>query len=154
MGKSDDQTDETRLPEELLERIDSLAIPELRAVLEHVEERIRTLRTPLEDEVRDAASGQIIAIEDHGAYALVRKHLPNPDGSGVDTDTVSLFHVRRETYPNGEEGLHWSYLGDIEDGGLVKCENCGRTFDRELTVCPHCRDGDVDATDTKDRLND
>ena len=142
---ADDATaDESRLPDGLLERIDSLDVPQLRAVLEHVEERLESQRTPLEQEIREAATGEIVGIEDHGAYALVRKHLLAPDEPGVNTDVVSLYHVSRETYPDGTESLHWAYLGDVDDEGAIKCERCGRTFDPELARCPHCSGTDAD----------
>lgn len=144
MVSDDDTADGPRLPDGLLERLDSLDVIQLRAVLEHVERRIEPQHSPLEREIREDATGKIVAIEDQGAYALVRKHPTAPDERGVNTDVVSLYHVSRESYPDGTEGLHWAYLGDVDDEGAVTCDHCGRTFDKELARCPDCSGTDGD----------
>lgn len=145
MVAPDDATaDPSRLPDGLLERLDSLDVPQLRAVLDHVEERLESQHSPLEREIMEDATGEIVAIEDQGAYALVRKRSPDPDEPGANTDVVSLYHVSREPHLDGTESLHWAYLGDVSDDGAVTCEHCGRTFDQELARCPHCSGTDAD----------
>lgn len=104
-----------RLPDNLIEQIDSLEILELEAVLRYVEQRINPLRKPIEEEIMASDSGEIIDIENNGAYALVWKRIPVVEESSVETDTVSLFHVSREKHPEGEESLHWAYLGNVQD---------------------------------------
>ena len=99
------------LPNSLIERLDSLEVPELETVDHYVEQRIESLRTPIEEEIMASDSDDIIDVEDNGAYALVWKRIPPVEKSGVDTDTVSIFHVNREKHPDGEESLHWDYLG-------------------------------------------
>lgn len=139
-----------RLPDSLVERLDSLEIAELRAVLSYVEKRIESLPTPIEEEIRASASGEVIDVEDYGAYALVRKRLPAPDEPGANADIVSLFHVSREKHPDGEVSLHWSYLGDVHDSERVKCETCGRTLDEDVDVCPHCGSDEIDRSETEE----
>lgn len=139
-----------RLPDGLVERLDSLEIPELEAVLRYVERRIDSLRTPIAEEIVASASGEIIDVEDHGTYALVWKRIPAPEESGVDTDTVSLFHVSREKHLDGEESLHWAYLGDVRSTAQVRCRNCGRALDGDVTVCPHCGSDDVGRSERED----
>ena len=104
-----------RLPDGLVERLDSLGLPELEAVLRYVEQRIESTRTPLAEEIMAGASDEIIDIEEHDEYALVWKRIPAAEEAGDDTGAVSLFHVSREKHPDGEESLHWAYLGDVHD---------------------------------------
>lgn len=103
------------LPDDLVARIDSLEIPALKAVRSYAERRIDALRTPLEEEIEATAAGEVVEIEDHGAYALVKMHPSDPDGPGANADLVSLYHVRREPQLDGTESIHWAYLGDVDD---------------------------------------
>lgn len=116
MTKSDEELrPPVDLPDELLERIDSLENTELKAVQSYVEKRIESLRTPFEEEIQATASGKILDIEKHGGYALVRMHPPDPESSDVDTDRVSVYHVKREPHPDGSESVHWERIGDMKD---------------------------------------
>ncbi|WP_396612549.1 zinc ribbon domain-containing protein [Haloferax sp. S1W] len=138
------------LSDALIQRIDSLALPELKSVLSYVEHRIESLRTSIEEEIEASAAGEVLKIADHGAYALVRKHPPDPDRSGVDTDRVSLYHVRREHRMDGTESLHWAYLGDVYNAEQIRCESCGGRIDKEASVCPHCGTENVYYTETEE----
>lgn len=151
MGDSDEDTvPPNNLSDALIQRIDSLALPELKSLLSYVERRIEALRIPIEEEIEATAAGEVLKIEDHGAYALVRKHPPNPDSSGVNTDRVSLYHVRREQQMDGIESLHWTYLGDIHNAEQIRCASCGETLDKEASVCPHCGSENMDYTQTEE----
>jgi hypothetical protein len=103
------------VPEELITKLDALDRSELKAVESYVEALIDTMHPPLEEEIEATAAGEVLDIEKHGGYALVRKHPPNPDGPGVDSNIISVYHVRRERHPDGEEDLNWAYIGDIQD---------------------------------------
>lgn len=138
------------LPDALIREIDSLDLPELKSALSYIERRIDALRTPIEEEVEAAAVGDILEIEDHGAYALVRKHPPGPDGSGVNTNRVSLYHVRREPHPDGTESLHWVYLGDVRNSEQIRCNTCGGALDTDASVCPHCGSENIDNAETEE----
>ena len=146
----EDPTVPDRLPDSLIEQIDNLEVSELRAILSYVEQRIESLRTSIEEEIVADAAGEVIEIEDHGDYALVRKHPPNPDGLGVNTDIVSIYHVRQEPQLGGEETLHWSYLGDVRTPEQSRCANCGRTLDEDVDVCPHCGSNEIDHSKMED----
>ena len=87
-------------------------------------------------------------IENHGAYAIVRKHPPDPDGDGVNTEITTLYHVRREPQIDGTESLHWAYLGDVHNSVRTRCDTCGRTFDEDVEICPHCGSDDIDHPDS------
>lgn len=139
----EDPTPPADLPDTLVAQIDSLELPELKAVLSYVEQRIESPHPPIEEEIEANAPGEVIEIENHGTGTLVRTHPPNPDGPGANTEIVSLYHVRREQHPDGENTLHWTYLGDVHNAGQFRCEACGRTFDEDVAVCPHCGSDEV-----------
>lgn len=150
MGDSNDgPVPPDTLPEALIQRIDSLTLPELQSVLSYVERRIEALRTSIEEEIEATATGEILQIENHGGYALVRKHPPDPDGSEVNTDRVSLYHVRREPQMDGTESLHWAYLGDVCNSEQIRCNTCGGTFDTDAAACPHCGSDAIDNPETE-----
>jgi len=138
------------LPDALIQRIDSLELPELKAVLSYVERRIEALRTPIEEEIEATAAGEVLQIENHGAYALVRKHPPNPDGPGANTEIVSLYHVRREPQLDGTESLHWAYLGDVHNSEQIRCDSCGGILDKNASACPHCGTENVHQSETEE----
>lgn len=145
-----DPIDPDDLPDAVREQLDTLDIPELRAARAYVEDRIESLRQPIEAEIVENAVGEVVDVEDHGTHAIVRTHPPDPGGSGVDTGLVSLYHVRRERHVNGEEVLHWSFLGDIQDSTGDRCDNCGRRLEGDADVCPFCDDETTETTDTED----
>ncbi|WP_253805945.1 zinc ribbon domain-containing protein [Haloferax sp. Q22] len=139
MGDADNRgVPPNNLSEALVQQLNSLGLPELKSVLSYVEHRIEALRTPIEEEIEATAAGEVLKIENHGAYALVRKHPPKSDGSGVSTDRVSLYHVRREHRMDGTDSLHWAYLGDVHNAEQLRCGSCGGILDKEAAVCPHC----------------
>lgn len=146
MSDADEGPD--NLPDALIRRIDSLELPELKSVLSYVERRIEALHTPIEEEIEATAAGEVLRIENHGAYALVRKHPPDPDSHGVNTDRVSLYHVRREQQLDGTESLHWAYLGDVHNSEQIRCESCGGPLDKDASVCPHCGSENVHHNET------
>ncbi|QCQ76571.1 zinc ribbon domain-containing protein [Haloferax mediterranei ATCC 33500] len=119
-------------------------------MLSYVEYRIQALRNPIEEEIEATATGEVLKIEDHGAYALVRKHPPNPDSPGVNTDRVALYHVRREPHVDGTESLHWAYLGDVHNSEQIRCGSCGGHLDKDASICPHCGSEHVDRPETED----
>lgn len=139
-----------RLPNRLIERLDALDIPDLKAVLSYVEQRIESLHPSIKEEIQEEAAGEIIEINDHGSYALVRKHPPDPNGSGANRNIESLYHVRRERHPDGHESLHWVYLGDVHNAEHVRCGTCGRTFATDVAVCPHCGNEEFKHTESED----
>lgn len=138
------------LSDDLIARLDALDIPELKAVLSYVRKRIDSLRTPLEEEIEATAAGDVVEIETHGAYALVRMHPPDSDEPDSTTDLVSLYHVRREPQLDGTESLHWAYLGDVGSAERVRCTTCGRPLEKDVTVCPHCGTDTADHSSTEE----
>ncbi|QLG50315.1 hypothetical protein [Natrinema halophilum] len=116
MPDSDDKRSPTeRLPAALIEELDTLESPELHAVREYVDQLLESSQPPIEEQIREEATGEVIDIEDEGIYTLV-KHRPPNHGEG-DSKPVSLYHVTRERHPDGEETLHWAFLGDVHDEG-------------------------------------
>lgn len=149
-NSAEDPTPPDNLPDALIQAIDSLGRSELKSTLSYIERRIDALRTPIEEEIKATAAGEVLTIENHGAYALVRKHPPNSDGPGVDTDRVSLYHVWREPQMDGTESLHWAYLGDVHNSEQIRCNTCGGALDTDAAVCPHCGSETIDNPRTEE----
>lgn len=151
MGDSDEKPEPPeKLPESLVNQLDSLEIPELKAVRSYVIQLIRFIRPPIEEEIRAETAGEIIEMEDRSAYAIVRMHPPDPDGSGALTDVVSLYHVRRESRPDGTESLNWGYLGDIRNPPENRCSTCGREISSDVTRCPRCNHDQSEQSETEE----
>lgn len=100
-------------PDSLVELLNELDAPTLRAVRTYVDQRLDDLRPFLEEKIRSEANGEVVEILDRGAYTLARKYPPSRSNSGDTSQPLSLYRVKREKQLNGEETLHWSYLGDI-----------------------------------------
>jgi hypothetical protein len=134
----DPRTERQNLPDALVEVLDDLDAPALRAVRAHVEERLDDLRPALSDVIRSTTGSEVVDITDSGPYALVRKYRSSSNHSGAGPRTLSLYRVAREKQLNGEERLHWSYLGDVAEPADVKCGNCGAPLGDSTTACPRC----------------
>lgn len=109
--------------ETLIRRNNSLDLPELQSLLSYIQQCIEAVRTPIEKVIKANAAGVVPEIEKHGADALVRKHPPVPGGPRINTDIVSLYHVRRKSQLDGTDSLHWPYLGIFHDAGQIRCDS-------------------------------
>ena len=142
------RTEHRSFPDGLVEALDDLDGPALRAVRAHVDQRLDDLRPTLREMIRSKTGSEVVDITNSGPYALVRKYRPSGNSSGAGRRTLSLYRVAREKQLNGEERLHWSYLGDVAESAGVECENCGVPLGDSTTTCPHCgeersRDGEA-----------
>lgn len=116
MSDSDDESELTeQLPDALVEKLDTLDPRELRAVHNYVEQCLEDSQPSIEEQILEEAEGEVLDIEDQGIYTLVRKRPPNQEGAEKDSQPVSLYHVMKERHPDGEETLHWSFLGDVHE---------------------------------------
>jgi len=129
------QKESRNLPDTLIDILDELDAATLRAVRACVERRLDELRPSLRKQIQSEAEGEIVDIEDFGAYTLVQKYPPSEGTSEEASQPLILYRVKRETQPNGKGSLHWSYLGDVT---RVECENCGSLVNRHETACPNC----------------
>lgn len=129
-------------PDTVVELLDDLDAPTLRAVRTYVEQRLDELRSSLRERIRSEADGTIVDIEDRGAYTLIRKYPLSQGDSENSSQSLLLYRVKREKRPNGEETLHWSCLGDVTERSGVECENCGALMDTYRAACPHCGEGE------------
>lgn len=66
--------------DELLRQVDSLQRLELKQLHSYVQRRIESLKQSLEAEIEAETAGELLDIERHGGYAIVRQHPPDPDG--------------------------------------------------------------------------
>lgn len=112
---SDESALTDRLPDPLVEQLDTLEPPELHTVHKYVEQRLESVRPPIEEQIREEAAGDVLSIEKDRIYTLVKMHQPGQGESDTDSQPVSLYYVRRERQPDGEETLHWSFLGDCQE---------------------------------------
>lgn len=129
-------------PEDMSEEtrtwIDSLSEDGIRDLIDYLEGRIESSHTPIDEMIYARAAGEVRSIEEQGGYAHVEMHPPTDDGEGVDRDIRSIYHVSREGQVDGKETLHWTYLGDIQSGEVTRCPECGRTYNADTRLCPHC----------------
>ena len=132
------RTERQNLPDALVDVLDDLDAPALRAVRAHVEQRLDDLRPTLREMIRSETENEIVDILDSRPYTLVRKHRSSGGGSGADPQPLALYRVTREKRLNGERRLHWSYLGDVAEPAGVECGNCGAPLDDSTTACPRC----------------
>lgn len=116
MSNSDDgRSPSEQLPDTLVEQLDTLEPPELRAVHKYAEQLLEEAHPPIEKQIREEAKGDVLAIEEEGVYKLVKMRSLDTGGSDGDSSPVSLYHVRRERHLDGEETLNWSFLGDMKE---------------------------------------
>ena len=132
------RTERQNLPDALVDVLDDLDAPALRAVRAHVEQRLNDLRPTLRETIRSETDGEPVDIVDSRPYTLVRKYRSSGGGSEAGPQPLALYRVTREKRLNGERRLHWSYLGDVADPAGVECGNCGAPLDGSTTVCPRC----------------
>ena len=135
------RTERQSLPDALVEVLDDLDAPALRAVRAHVEQRLDGLRPTLRETIRTETEGELVDIVDRRPYTLVRKHGSSGGGSEAGPQPLALYRVTREKRLNGERRLHWSYLEDVAEPAGVECGNCGAPLDDSTTACPRCGEG-------------
>jgi len=132
------RTERQNLPDVLVEVLDDLDAPALRAVRAHVDQRLDDLRPTLREMIRSETDGEIVDIVDDRPYTLVRKYRSSDGGSDAGPQPLALYRVTREKRLSGEEGLHWSYLGDVVEPAGAECGNCGVPLSDSTTACPRC----------------
>lgn len=108
---TDDPASDRELSAQLREQLDGLDAAGLRAVRSYATRRLEALDPSLADRIEAEADGEIINVESHGTYALVRMYPPG------GADHPVLFHVTQQRHVDGAESLHWTRLGDVRDNG-------------------------------------
>jgi hypothetical protein len=104
------------LPKDLIDALEPLETDALEAVRTYVHRRLAAERVPLSELIR-STDDDVVAVEDCGGSALVRKRSPAvDDGDPPREGVLELYRVTREGRPSGETRLHWTYLGDVRDG--------------------------------------
>jgi hypothetical protein len=134
------RTERRNLPDALVDVLDDLDAPALRAVRAHVEQRLDDLRPTLREMIRSETAGEPVDIVDGRPYTLVRKHRSSGGGSGAGPQPLALYRVTREKRLDGEWRLHWSYLGAVAEPAGVECGNCGAPLEESTSACPRCGD--------------
>lgn len=126
-----------QLSEPLIETLDELTASELRTVRTYVEHRLEEVRTPIAEQIRAEATGEVLDIEDCGTHTLVRMCSPTSKTASADT-SILLYSVRREKRLDGSKALHWSWLGEVQHPPTVKCENCATLLTDPVQRCNQC----------------
>ena len=132
------QADHQKLPDALVETVEYLDVSTLRSVRTYLDQRIDDLRPTLPEMIRAETEGEIVDITDRGPYTLVRKYPTPRNSSDTYSQPLFFYRVKREKRLNGEETLHWSFLGDVIEPPSVECGNCGVLLDESTTTCPRC----------------
>lgn len=117
-------TESDVLSDELLDTLDSLKRPTLRALDRYVTQELETLRPTTADQIETEADGKIVDIEDCGTYTLVRKQPPTEDDSADGSRPVQVYHVIQAKQPNGTDTLHWSFIGDMRGARWGERRRC------------------------------
>lgn len=105
------------LSRDLIEEIDALEAPALRALSSYVDQRLAASHKPIVEQIREEATGEIVDIEDRGPYTLVRMRAASDEDGEKGSQTVSVYHVTQEMQLDGEVALHWSFIGEVNDQG-------------------------------------
>ena len=141
------RTERQGLRDALVEALDDLDGPALRAVRTYVEQRLDDLRPTLSEIVRSKTGSEVVDITNGGPDALVREYRTSGDGSGVGRRTLSLPGGTREAAERrGETPL--VVPRRVTESAGVECGNCGVPPDDSTTTCPRCgeersRDGEA-----------
>lgn len=125
-------------PDRLVEVLDDMDAPTLRGVRAYAEQRLDDIRPSVEERIRSESAGDIVDIDECGAYTLVRKYPSSGEDFETPSPPLTLYRVTRERQPDGEDTLHWSYLGAVTDRSRVECGNYGTLVPAHETGCSRC----------------
>lgn len=99
----------------VVEMVDELHEPELRALIDYAGKRQQYLHTAVSEQIEPAPGEEIVRIEERAGYTEVVKREPCGEDCSDCPHGPFLYHVREETRPNGEQHLHWEFLGKINE---------------------------------------
>lgn len=105
MTDQSDTSESTDLPEHLVEQLQKLDTQQLRETINFAQERL-TQHLTLDPEKLEANNEDIVRVEERPAYTVVVRR--EPQGK-------TIYHVRKVRNPDGDEKLHWRYLGPVVD---------------------------------------
>jgi hypothetical protein len=108
MQNNTDPTPPDAVPSSVATELSQLDDESLRAVLDYGQ-------TLLNTRIEAGPNEEIISIEDHGTHTTVIKCEDCADGCDECPHGPYLYHVRSEEHINGEENLHWVYIGEVVD---------------------------------------
>lgn len=102
------------VPASLSAKLVDLNEGQLRAVAGFVQ-RLIDRRHPISEDIEPQEGEEIVRVEEGEYYTTVLKRQPCADGCEDCPHGLYLYHVRRESHPDGAEMLNWSYIGQIEE---------------------------------------
>lgn len=96
------------VPSSVVVELNQLDDESLRTVLDYGQ-------TLLNTRIETGPNEEIVSVEDHGTHTTVIKRESCADGCDDCPHGPYLYHIRSEEHINGEENLHWVYIGEVVD---------------------------------------
>jgi hypothetical protein len=114
MNTDNNPTPPDALPSSIAAEFSQLDDESLRAALDYGQALLNTHTDPA-SKIEAGPNEEIVSIEDHGTHTTVIKYEDCADGCDECPHGPYLYHVRSEEHINGEENLHWVYIGEVVD---------------------------------------
>jgi hypothetical protein len=103
------------VPDAVRETLQDLNDAQLRHTAEYVQRLLNYHQRPVSEEVEAGPGEEILRVDDHDVYTEVVKKQPCADDCPDCPHGPYLYHVIRETHPDGDRRLHWSYVGRVSE---------------------------------------
>ena len=107
-------TDSTSIPEPVAELVADADDATLREIIDFVQDELADRRQDVLD-IEPKPGEEIVEISEERGYTRVVLRQPCAEGCEECPHGPYLYHVRPEHSPDGEQSLHWSYIGRVVD---------------------------------------
>lgn len=111
--ESDAPTPPEAVPSSIVDGLSALTDDQLRQTTEYIQSLLSRSQ-PLSDDIEAGSGGEIVRITEHDTYTSVVKREWCENECERCPHGPYLYTVRREPSPDGEETLHWTYVGRVE----------------------------------------
>ncbi|WP_254536527.1 hypothetical protein [Halomarina litorea] len=105
-------TESTPVSTEITERLAELDEGQLRQTAEYIQDLLDS-KYSVSSQIEAEEGEELVHVTEHDGYTAVVKQQPCTTGCEDCPHGPYLYHVRRETGPEGNESLHWSYIGPV-----------------------------------------
>lgn len=103
------------LPSDVVDRVDGLDEPQLRALIDYAQNRMRLVHPDVTEQIEAREAEEIVRIAERPTYTEVVKRQPCAEGCKECPHGPYLYHVREERRLDGTTHLHWTYLGRVQE---------------------------------------
>lgn len=107
-------TEPVDVPDVITERLGELSDGQLRQTREYIQGLLASQRAVSTQIEADDGDEEIVRVTEHDGYTAVVKRQSCATGCEDCPHGPYLYHVRRERGLEGNESLHWSYIGPVE----------------------------------------